>query len=76
MKKDQPAAVQSEGAAPPATAPESQGRPIALEVQPEAETTFGTNVSTATDTKPTKRKKKIDPENVGRQLLQNFLGGQ
>jgi hypothetical protein len=75
LNKNQPAAVQPEAARTPATAPASQARPTAAEVQPEAETTSGTDDSTAA-TKTTKNKKKIDAEDVGRQLLQNFLGGQ
>jgi hypothetical protein len=50
--------------------------PTAPEVQPEAETTSGIDDSMAAAPKTTKNKKKIDTEAVGRQLLQNFLGGQ
>ena len=74
LNKNQPAAVQPEAAQPAATAPGSQAMPTAPEVQPEAETMSGTDDGTAVATKTTK--KKIDPEDVGTQLLQNFLGGQ
>jgi hypothetical protein len=50
--------------------------PTAPEVQADTETTSGTDDSTAAATKATKNKKKIDGGDVGRQLLQNFLGGQ
>jgi AsmA protein len=73
LNKNQPAAVQPEAAQPAATAPESQTMPTAPEVRSEAETTSGTD-GTAAATKTTK--KKIDAEDVGKQLLQNFLGGQ
>src|SRR6185437_14422478 len=76
LNKNQPAAVQPEAAPTPATSPAAQAMPTAPEVQPEAETTSGTEESTAATTKTTKNKKKIDAEDVGRQLLQNFLGGQ
>ena len=74
LNKNQPAAVQPEAAQPAATAPGSQAMPTAPEVQPEAETMSGTDDGTAAATKTTK--KKIDAKDVGRQLLQNFLGGQ
>jgi len=76
LNKNQPAAVQPEAAPTPATSPAAQAMPTAPEVQPEAETTSGTEDSTAATTKTTQNKKKIDAEDVGRQLLQNFLGGQ
>jgi AsmA protein len=73
LNKNQPAAVQPEAAPTPATAPASQAISTAAEVQPEAET--ATDDSTA-PTKTTKNKKKMDAEDAGRQILQNFLGGQ
>jgi AsmA protein len=76
LNKNQPVAVQPEAAPPAATAPASQAMPTAPEVQPEAETTSGIDDSMAAAPKTTKNKKKIDTEAVGRQLLQNFLGGQ
>jgi AsmA protein len=76
LKKNQPAAVQPEAAPTPATAPASQAMSTAPEVQPEAETTSATDDSTAAATKTTENKRKIDAEEVGRQILQNFLGGQ
>jgi AsmA protein len=76
LNKNQPPAVESEAAPTPATAPESQAMPTAPEVQAETETTSRTDDSTAVATKTTKNKKKIDAGDVGRQLLQNFLGGQ
>jgi AsmA protein len=76
LNKNQPAAVEPGAAPTPATSPAAQAMPTAPEVQPEAETTSGTDDSTAAATKTTKNKKKIDAEDVGRQLLQNFLGGQ
>jgi len=50
--------------------------PTAPEVQADSETTTGTDDSTAAATKITKKKKKSDAGEVGRQLLQDFLGGQ
>jgi len=76
LNKNQRPAGQPEPAPTPATATGSQAAPSAPEVQPEAEATSGRADSTAADIKTTKNKKKIDAENVGRQLLQNFLGGQ
>jgi AsmA protein len=76
LNKNQPPAVQSEAAPTPATAPASQAIPTAPEIQADTETTSGTDDSTAAATKTTKNKKKIDAGDVGRQLLQNFLGGQ
>jgi AsmA protein len=76
LNKNQPAAVQPEAAPTPATTPAPPAMSTAPEVQPEAETTSGTDESTAAATKTTKNKKKIDAEDVGRQLLQNFFGGQ
>lgn len=71
LNKNQPAAVQPEAAPPPATAPAPQAMSTAPEAQPEAGTDDST---TAKQTK--KDKKKIDAEDVGRQILENFLGGQ
>jgi AsmA protein len=76
LNKNQPPAEQSEAAPTPATAPASQAVPTAPEIQADTETTSGTDDSTAAATKATKNKKKIDGGDVGRQLLQNFLGGQ
>jgi AsmA protein len=76
LNKNQPPAVQSEAAPTTATAPASQAIPTAPEIQADTETTSGTDDSTAAATKTTKNKKKIDAGDVGRQLLQNFLGGQ
>jgi hypothetical protein len=50
--------------------------PTPPEVQADTETTTRTDDSTAAATKTTKNKKRTDAEDVGRQLLQNFLGGR
>jgi len=76
LNKNQPPAVQPEAAPTSATAPASQAMPTPPEVQADTETTTRTDDSTAAATKTTKNKKKTDVEDVGRQLLQNFLGGQ
>ena len=77
LNKNQPPAVQPEAAPTPATTPASQqAMPTAPEVQADSETTTGTDDSTAAATKITKKKKKSDAGEVGRQLLQDFLGGQ
>src|SRR5262249_21729701 len=76
LNKNQPSAVQPEAAPTPATAPASQAIPTAPEIQADTETMSGTDDSTATATKTTKNKKKIDARDLGRQILQNFLGGQ
>src|SRR5262249_21189073 len=76
LNKNQPAAVQPEAAPTTATSPAAQAMPSDPEVAPEAETTSGTECSAAAATKTTKNKKKINSEDVGRQLLQNFLGGE
>jgi AsmA protein len=72
LNKNQPAAVQPEAAPTPATTPAPPAMSTAPEVQPEGETTSATDDSTAATTKTAKNKKKIDAEDVGRQLLQNF----
>jgi AsmA protein len=74
LNKNESPAVQAEPAPIPAPATASQAAPSAPEFQPEAEQTSGPTDTTSGDIK-TPRNKKIDAENVGRQLLQNFLGG-
>jgi AsmA protein len=69
LNKNQPAAVQ-------ATAPAPQAMSTAPEVQPEAEATSGSDDSMAAAKKAKKDKKKMDAEDVGRQILESFLGGQ
>ena len=76
LNKNQPPAVQPEAAPTSATAPASQAMPTPPEVQADIETTTRTDDSTAAATKTTKNKKRTDAEDVGRQLLQNFLGGR
>ena len=76
LNKNQPPAVQPEAAPTSATAPASQAMPTPPGVQADTETTTRTDDSTAAATKTTKNKKRTDAEDVGRQLLQNFLGGR
>jgi AsmA protein len=68
FNKNQPAAVQPEAAPPPATAP--TGISTLSEAQPEP----GTDNSMAATEETTKDKEKIDA--IGRQILENFVGGQ